>query len=114
MEKINVIELFAGVGGFRVGLERADKEFFKTIQANQWEPATKTQHAAIVYEARFGKGSMCILDINTIPVDEIPDHQMLVGGFPCQDYSVATTLSNSKGIEGQKGVLWWLLQDRSV
>ena len=32
---------------------------------------------------------------------------MLVGGFPCQDYSVATTLSNSKGIEGQKGVLWW-------
>lgn len=107
MEKINVIELFAGVGGFRVGLERADKEFFKTIWANQWEPATKTQHAAMVYEARFGKGSICNLDINTIPVDKIPDHQMLVGGFPCQDYSVATTLSNSKGIEGQKGVLWW-------
>ena len=107
MQEIRVIELFAGVGGFRVGLEEADKNMYKTIWANQWEPATKIQHAAIVYEARFGKGSVCNLDINTVKTEDIPDHDMLVGGFPCQDYSVATTLSNSKGIEGKKGVLWW-------
>ena len=107
MEKVNVIELFAGVGGFRVGLERADADFFKTIWANQWEPATKVQHAAMVYEKNFGPGSVVNEDINEVRTEDIPDHDMLVGGFPCQDYSVATTLSNSKGIEGKKGVLWW-------
>ncbi|MBO5311895.1 MAG: DNA (cytosine-5-)-methyltransferase [Bacteroidales bacterium] len=107
MQEVRIIELFAGVGGFRVGLERADKDFYNTVWANQWEPATKIQHAAMVYAARFGKDSICNLDINTVKTEDIPDHDMLVGGFPCQDYSVATTLSNSKGIEGKKGVLWW-------
>lgn len=107
MRDVKVIELFAGVGGFRVGLEKADRAFFKTVWANQWEPATKVQHAAMVYEKNFGKGSVSNVDINSVPIDEIPDHDMLVGGFPCQDYSVASTLSRSKGIEGKKGVLWW-------
>ena len=107
MEEVRVIELFAGVGGFRVGLERANSGFFKTIWANQWEPATKVQHAAMVYEKNFGVGSVVNDDINQVKTEDIPDHDMLVGGFPCQDYSVATTLSNSKGIEGKKGVLWW-------
>ncbi len=107
MDKVRVIELFAGVGGFRVGLDRADSEFFKTIWANQWEPATKVQHAAMVYEKNFGPGSVVNDDINQVKTEDIPDHDMLTGGFPCQDYSVATTLSNSKGIEGKKGVLWW-------
>ena len=107
MKEVRVIELFAGVGGFRVGLDRADSDFFKTIWANQWEPATKVQHAAMVYEKNFGQGSVVNDDINQVKTEDIPDHDMLVGGFPCQDYSVATTLSNSKGIEGKKGVLWW-------
>ena len=107
MKEVKVIELFAGVGGFRVGLERADSDFYKIVWANQWEPATKTQHAAMVYEKNYGEGSVSNLDINSVPVNEIPDHDMLVGGFPCQDYSVASTLSRSKGIEGKKGVLWW-------
>lgn len=107
MKEVRVIELFAGVGGFRVGLEKADAEFFRTIWANQWEPATKIQHAAMVYEKNFGAGSLVNEDINLVKTEVIPDHDMLVGGFPCQDYSVATTLSNSKGIEGRKGVLWW-------
>ncbi len=107
MNEVRVIELFAGVGGFRVGLDRADADFFKTIWANQWEPATKVQHAAMVYEKNFGVGSVVNEDINLVVTKSIPDHDMLVGGFPCQDYSVATTLSNSKGIEGKKGVLWW-------
>ena len=107
MKKVRVIELFAGVGGFRVGLDKADAKFYKTIWANQWEPATKVQHAAMVYEHNFGPGSVVNEDINQVKTEDIPDHDMLVGGFPCQDYSVATTLSNSKGIEGKKGVLWW-------
>ena len=37
----------------------------------------------------------------------IPDHDLLVGGFPCQDYSVAKSLNQAHGIEGKKGVLWW-------
>ena len=107
MDKVKVIELFAGVGGFRVGLDRADADFFKTIWANQWEPATKVQHAAMVYEKNFGAGSVVNDDINLVKTEDIPDHDILVGGFPCQDYSVANTLSRSGGIEGKKGFLWW-------
>ena len=107
MKEFKVIELFAGVGGFRIGLERADSDFFKIVWANQWEPATKAQHAAMVYEKNFGAGSVSNVDINLVSINDIPSHNMLVGGFPCQDYSVASTLSRSKGIEGKKGVLWW-------
>lgn len=107
MDKVKVIELFAGVGGFRVGLDKADADFFKTIWANQWEPATKVQHAAMVYEKNFGAGSVVNDDINLVKTEDIPDHDILVGGFPCQDYSVANTLSRSGGIEGKKGFLWW-------
>lgn len=104
--KIKVVELFAGVGGFRIGLEGAS-DAYETIWNNQWEPSTVHQDASIVYRARFGSVGHCNKDINTIPTDEIPDHDLLVGGFPCQDYSVASTLSRSGGIEGKKGVLWW-------
>jgi len=106
-KKIKVAELFAGVGGFRLGLE---KSHFEIVWSNQWEPSTKKQHASEVYEARFGKENHSNEDINEVVtrnVEEIPDHDLLVGGFPCQDYSVATTLHNSKGLKGKKGVLWW-------
>lgn len=103
---IRVIELFAGVGGFRIGLERASDRF-KVVWSNQWEPSTKRQDASIVYCNRFGAEGHSNEDINTVDVGEIPASDMLVGGFPCQDYSVATTLKNSGGIEGKKGVLWW-------
>lgn len=96
MDKVRVIELFAGVGGFRVGLDRADSDFFKTIWANQWEPATKVQHAAMVYEKNFGPDSVVNEDINQVKTEDIPDHDMLVGGFPCQDYSVARPLAIPK------------------
>lgn len=103
---IRVIELFAGVGGFRIGLERASSRF-KTVWSNQWEPSTKRQDASIIYCRQFGISGHSNQDINTVDVNEIPDADLLVGGFPCQDYSVATTLKNSGGIEGKKGVLWW-------
>lgn len=105
-DDVRVIELFAGVGGFRIGLERASSHY-KTVWSNQWEPSTKRQDASMIYCRQFGAEGHSNEDINTIDVSEIPDADMLVGGFPCQDYSVATTLNRSAGIEGKKGVLWW-------
>ncbi len=116
--KIKVVELFAGVGGFRVGLnniksfnkntgranENGDWDF---VWANQWEPSTRAQHAYNCYVTRFGTENTSNEDINKVNKKDIPDHDLLVGGFPCQDYSVARTLSNEKGIQGKKGVLWW-------
>ncbi|CAB4823019.1 MAG: DNA (cytosine-5-)-methyltransferase [Actinobacteria bacterium] len=99
----NVAELFAGVGGFRIGLARAG---WKTTFSNQWEPATKVQHASDVYIANFGDDGHTNIDIAKI--DSLPKNiDLLVGGFPCQDYSVAKTLNSSKGLKGKKGVLWW-------
>ena len=105
-KNIRVVELFAGVGGFRIGLEGAS-DAYKTIWNNQWEPSTKHQDASLVYRARFGSSGHSNNDICTIATKDIPDHDLLVGGFPCQDYSVAATLNRSGGIEGKKGVLWW-------
>lgn len=120
--KLDVVELFAGVGGFRVGLNHI-KEFdevtglaiengdWNFVWANQWEPSTKTQPAYHCYITRFGESNHSNVDINKVDKKEIPNHTLLVGGFPCQDYSVARTLSNEKGIQGKKGVLWWDIVD---
>lgn len=108
-KNIRVVELFAGVGGFRVGLERCDSAVFKTVWANQWEPGQAGQWAYKCYEQRFGAASNCCnADIATV-IEKVPSHDLLVGGFPCQDYSVAST--GAKGIEGKKGVLWWSIND---
>jgi len=98
-----VAELFAGVGGFRLGLESAG---WKTVYSNQWEPSTKRQHASEVYVHNFGMDGHSNEDISQ--VETIPARfDMLVGGFPCQDYSVAKSKSSAAGLEGKKGVLWW-------
>ena len=94
-----MIELFAGVGGFRIGLERAS-ERFKTVWSNQWEPSTQRQDASLIYQRRFGMEGHSNEDIAKVPVSEIPQADLLVGGFPCQDYSVANTLKRSGGIAG--------------
>ena len=114
---IKTIELFAGVGGFRIGLERANtkkNDPFKVIWSNQWEPSTRIQHASEVYKAEFGIKNHSSEDIAKVieqDFNSIPIHDLLVGGFPCQDYSVAKTLSRSGGIKGKKGVLWWSIYD---
>ena len=102
---LRVAELFAGVGGFRIGLERAGG--CTVVWSNQWEPGRKRQHASEVYVQRFGEEHHVCADIASIAATSIPDHDLLVGGFPCQDYSVASTLKNAKGLLGRKGVLWW-------
>ncbi|MGE7933889.1 DNA (cytosine-5-)-methyltransferase [Viridibacillus arvi] len=106
---LNVVELFAGVGGFRLGLEKANSDVFKTVWANQWEPSRKTQDAYDCYTRNFNSGIHSNEDITTVPdeVFQMLNIDLLVGGFPCQDYSVARTLSNEKGLEGKKGVLFW-------
>jgi len=118
MEK-TVVELFAGVGGFRCGLNDVEFKNGKVIEhgnwnfvwANQWEPSTKSQEAFECYSIRFGNEDVSNVDIFEVDKKKIPNHTLLVGGFPCQDYSVAKTLSSSKGIEGKKGVLWWAIVD---
>ena len=106
---LKTIELFAGVGGFGVGLQRVSdtKKGFEIVWSNQWEPSTKTQHASDIYVSKFGLGNHSNEDIAKVKVSDIPTCDLLVGGFPCQDYSVASTLKNSHGIVGKKGVLWW-------
>ena len=132
-KKIKVAELFAGVGGFRIGLEgwqgkSASSKYkddidsnFDVVWSNQWEPSTKKQHAAEVYVERWNlqqseenplvyhaDGETFVNDdIAKIDAKDIPDHDLLVGGFPCQDYSVARTAKQATGLEGKKGVLWW-------
>lgn len=126
-DKIRVIELFAGVGGFRLGLEgykgrsaasrysQPVNSRFEVVWSNQYEPKSKKQYASDVYRYRWPTTNHSSADIREIithkgdgPIlDVVPEHDMLVAGFPCQDYSVANTLKNAGGIIGEKGVLWW-------
>lgn len=125
-EKIKVVELFAGVGGFRIGLEgwegksassgykKRFKSQYETVWSSQWEPGVKSQPASKIYVERFSESGHSNDDIAEViehNFKSIPDHHLLVGGFPCQDYSVARTLSHAEGLEGKKGVLWWSIHD---
>ncbi|MGL4382256.1 MAG: DNA (cytosine-5-)-methyltransferase [Bacilli bacterium] len=113
--------MFAGVGGFRIGLNHVtltenkvhEQNNWDFVFTNQWEPSTKIQPAYECYKHRFGVNkdkylaSLENISISNVPEDAIPNHDLLVAGFPCQDYSVARSLKNESGIEGKKGVLWW-------
>ena len=118
MEK-TICELFAGVGGFRQGFDRLNSGW-ETTWFSQWEPGARTQWAHDCYVQHFGDSADMNgeyhtgEDISTMDKEAIPDHTLLVGGFPCQDYSVAHTLASSKGIEGKKGVLWWQIRDTLI
>lgn len=114
-----ICELFAGVGGFRLGFDRLNSGW-KTTWFSQWEPGAKTQWAHRCYVQHFGDSADLYgeyhtgEDISLVDKASIPDHTLLVGGFPCQDYSVAHTLASAKGIEGKKGVLWWQIRDTLI
>ena len=114
-----ICELFAGVGGFRLGFDRLESGW-KTTWFSQWEPGARTQWAHDCYVQHFGDSPDLNNefhtgeDISTMDKHAIPDHTLLVGGFPCQDYSVAHTLASAHGIEGKKGVLWWQIRDTII
>lgn len=111
-----ICELFAGVGGFRLGFDRLNSGW-ETVWFSQWEPGAKKQWAHECYVSHYGDSA----DLNgeyhtgddvcTVDKSSIPDHSLLVGGFPCQDYSVAHSLVSARGIEGKKGALWWQIAD---
>ncbi|CAI2614643.1 hypothetical protein AKUA1404_01240 [Apilactobacillus kunkeei] len=108
-KELKVLELFAGVGGFRIGLDNADKSLFKTKWSNQYEPSRKSQDAFDVYNYRFPDSENIGIDVAEISDEKFSsmDADMIVGGFPCQDYSVARSKKNEMGIQGKKGVLFW-------
>lgn len=114
--KKTVCELFAGVGGFRLGLDRL-KTGWETVWFSQWEPGARTQWAHQCYVSHFGDSKDLAeeyttgIDIAEVNKNNIPGHTLVVGGFPCQDYSVAHSLSAEKGIQGKKGVLWWQIYE---
>ncbi|WP_198293788.1 DNA (cytosine-5-)-methyltransferase [Dechloromonas agitata] len=119
-QPLRVLELFAGVGGFRLGLNAVSEEqgqsAFEVVWSNQWEPATRTQWAAQVYQARWGSNDLVNRDIFEVLADpdamariDSANPDMLVGGFPCQDYSVAQPANRAQGLVGKKGVLWWAI-----
>ena len=110
-----IVELFAGVGGFRLGLEgsleNSENEPFSTVWSNQWEPGSSKQWASTIYTERFGEEGHDGDDLHNFTksveaTHQIPQLDLLVGGFPCQDYSVARTVSGELGIQGEKGKLW--------
>lgn len=115
--QIRVAELFAGVGGFRLGLRRASARFRVTF-ANQWEPGRKAQFAAECYARHFDDGIEAATDTFNVDIEKVLSRaerspgllgpfDLVVGGFPCQDYSVAKPKNQSEGLKGKKGVLWW-------
>lgn len=127
---LRMVELFAGVGGFRVALEPLG---WRTVWANQWEPGTGKQHAFQCYVNQFMPAGIAdeklsqVHDADSIAVNKdielvldeiaegsrppIPRHDLLVAGFPCQDFSVAKTRSKARGLRGKKGVLWWSIHE---
>lgn len=109
---INVFSMFDGVGGFIIGLNKADNKFYQTTYSNQYEPSRKSQDAFEVGVYRFPNMEHIPTDVSEIPEEKFKEMKdngvnMIVGGFPCQDYSVARSKNNELGIQGKKGVLFW-------
>lgn len=111
-----VFSMFDGVGGFIVGLNDANKilgsQIYQTLYSNQFEPSRKSQDAFEVGLYQFPDMHHIGKDVAAITDDEFKEMKkngvnMIVAGFPCQDYSVARSKKDERGIEGKKGILFW-------
>jgi len=80
-QTFTTIDLFAGVGGVRLGFESAG---FKTMFANDFEPKCK-----ITYDKNFSTAKLTVKDIRNVKTEELPNFDFLLGGFPCQAFSIA-------------------------
>ena len=89
---INVCELFAGVGGFRVGLEKSSPEY-NFVWANQWEPSRKLQHAYNCYVNHFGTENHVNIDIAEINKNEIRIASDTILFFDAEGFSVTVLFS---------------------
>lgn len=116
MSRFKIFSMFDGVGGFIVGLDNSNKNFskpyFETTFANQFEPSRKSQDAFEVGLRNFPTINHSNQDITKVPNSYFEKMKnagvnLIVGGFPCQDYSVARSKKHELGIEGKKGVLFW-------
>ncbi len=86
------LDLFAGVGGIRLGFEKAG---FKTVFSNDFEPNCKP-----TYDLNFKNSKLIVEDIRKIGIDDLPDFDFLLGGFPCQAFSIA---GYQQGFKDEKG-----------
>ncbi len=91
------IDLFAGTGAFSYALEKNNK--FECVFANDMVKSSKQ-----IYELNNPTHSFTLQDLNTINVDNIPSHNILCGGFPCQPFSIA---GNKKGFEDKRSNVFW-------
>lgn len=81
MKNFTFIDLFAGIGGIRLGFESVGGTCVFTSEWNEWSKKT--------YQANFDDNHPYIGDIVPFPEEEIPDHDVLLAGFPCQPFSIA-------------------------
>jgi DNA (cytosine-5)-methyltransferase 1 len=91
------IELFAGVGGFRYGLEKTTG--YQCVYANEWD-----KYAASIYRYHWNDGTLHECDIRTVDPVELPGHDLIVGGFPCQAFSIA---GKRAGFTDTRGALFF-------
>ena len=91
---MKAVELFCGIGGFRLA---CDQQNIRTIFANDMN-----DHACSVYQENFGSDNLYHCDLNDV-IDEVPDHQLLTGGFPCQPFSSA---GKKRGVDEIRGTLF--------
>jgi DNA (cytosine-5)-methyltransferase 1 len=90
--QLKTIDLFAGVGGIRLGFEKAG---FSTVFANDFEPACKA-----TYDLNSNDVRLTVADINLFRIKQLPEFDLLLGGFPCQAFSIA---GYQKGFNDEKG-----------
>lgn len=91
-----LVDLFAGTGAFSLAFQETGQ--VEVIFANDMMDASKK-----IYDANF-QHKMVLKDLNTIPVEEIPSHDILTGGFPCQPFSVA---GRQEGFEDERANVFW-------
>lgn len=90
MSAFTFIDLFAGIGGIRIAFDKIGGHCVFTSEINDWSKKT--------YLANFGAGEQFVGDIVPFPAEDIPDHDVLLAGFPCQPFSIAgVTKKNALG-----------------
>ena len=99
-ERLKFIDLFCGIGGFRVAFEEACEE--NEIQADCVFSSDIDKYAQESYEANFGERP--VGDITKIDEKDIPDHDILFAGFPCQPFSI---IGQMKGLNDTRGTLFF-------
>ncbi len=99
MKVYRSVDLFAGIGGIRLGFDKAFKKNIKTVFVSEWD--NKAQET---YKANFNDKFDIQGDITKIEEKEIPKHDILLAGFPCQAFSLA---GQKKGFEDTRGTLFF-------